>query len=105
MAVQTARTNLLGRGVLESKDFGLVPATVHVGLARAMARLAAMPFRTLLGIQCGRKVRRIFIVFVKPLRRHVLVAGLARFRAYVKRGVGRTGISLPLFLGFRLGSL
>src|SRR5271169_6757708 len=61
VAVQAPCANLLRRHALERKNFGLVAAAVHVGFPRTMARFAAMPFRALLGIQSGYKVRGILI--------------------------------------------
>src|SRR5579859_925826 len=98
VAVQAPRADVRGRSILEPENLGLVAPALHVCFARPVASLAAVPLRTSLGVQRGYKVRRSFVVLEEVLCRHVLVAGLAGFRAHVKRRIRRTRILFPLLL-------
>ena len=60
-------------GILEDKDLTLVASAIDVGLPRAMAGLATLPLRSLLG-QRGSKVASCFEIF-----EDVFVTGLAGF--------------------------
>lgn len=101
MAAKAARADFLGGGVLESKNFGLVSATVYVSFAWSVTRLAAMPFGALLGIQRCYVVGRIFKILVETLARHVFVASLAGLAAHIVAGGRGRSRSLGFFLSCR----
>lgn len=84
VAGQAPGVDLLRGSGLELENLGFVPATVNVGLAWTVARFATMKSRAVLRIQCGHKMRRIFVALVKTLGWHVRVAGFAGFGAYVE---------------------
>ena len=87
VAIQAARADLCGRGVLKGKDFRDIPAAIHMFLAGPVACLATVPLRTgvriELGVHRGGEVRGACKVGVK-----FLVAGLAGIRADVQSRVG-----------------
>ncbi len=74
MTGQAALAHFLGGGTLRRKDFGLAPTPIHVGLARAVARLATLPLRPLFAPECRGEVARFLVGFG-----FVFVAGLADF--------------------------
>ena len=77
VTIEATCADVRGGSILKRENLCLVPAALHVRFPGPVAGFAAMPFRPLLGIQRGHKVRRCLVVFVEILRRHVLVAGLA----------------------------
>ena len=83
MAIKAASTNIGGRCVLKREDLCFVAAALNVLFARTVARLAAMPLRTLLGIESGYEMRRCFVTCIEALRRHVFMAGFASLCPYV----------------------
>jgi len=50
VAAKTAAIDFLGRGILESEDFGLVPTGLYVRFARSMTSLATLVRRACLGV-------------------------------------------------------
>lgn len=83
VAIEAARAGLCRRNALETENFGLIATALDVGLAWAVAGLAAMPFGAPLRVQRGHKVRRSLEIFVEALRGHIFMAGLAGFGAYI----------------------
>src|ERR1700682_1467384 len=98
MAVQAARTGIGCRSSLKTKYFGFVAAALDVRFARAMARFASMPLRSLLRVQCGGKVRCGLKIVVEAFGGHVFVAGLAGIRADVEGWIGWPHILLCMLL-------
>src|ERR1700739_544006 len=86
MTVQTARTGLRGRSILEGKDFGLVAAAVDVLLARPVTSLAAMPFRALVRVEFrvhgGGEMRGLFKVCI-----NLFMTRLAGVGAHIQRRI------------------
>lgn len=97
VAHQASRADVFRRSILERENLAFVSAAIHVGLARAMAGFATVPFRPLPSIQRGGEVGRILVVFKKILRRHVFVARFTRFRTNVERRIRWLRVGFCLF--------
>lgn len=102
VATHAAGVDFLSRGVLEREYFSFVSAAVDVRLPWTVTPFAALPLRTLLGIQRGYKVRRRLKVIEKILRRHVRVTRFAGLRPDVQRQIARALVFLSLLGRLRL---
>jgi len=84
MATQATRADLLRGRALEGEYLGFVSAAVNVGLSGAVAGFAAVPLWPFSLVHGGDKVGRALVVLDEILGRHVFVAGLTGFLAYVE---------------------
>src|SRR5579859_875348 len=94
MAIEAAGADLLCRCALKRENLSLISAAFDVCFPWPMASFATMPLRAFLCIQGRHIVRSIFKVLEEILGGHVRMAGLARFSAYVKRGIRRARVGL-----------
>ena len=92
VALEAAFTHLLGGDIFEGKYFGLVASRFHVLLARSVTRLATLPLGPPMGVKGSLPVG----CFLQALE-NIRVAGLARFRPNVLRGI--QPITRVAFLG------
>ncbi len=101
MTAQTALAGVRRRSVFKGKNLCLVPAAVHVLLARAVAGLAPVPFHPLVRFQLplhgGGEVSRAF-----KIRIDVLMACLAGIGTHVEPGIGRRNICFGVIGGLGL---
>jgi len=101
MTAQTALAGVRGRSVLKGINLCLVPATLHVLLARAVASFTTVPFHSLVRFQLplhgGGEVSRGF-----KIRIDVLMTRLAGIGTHIESGIGRRNICFGLIRGFGL---
>ena len=94
VTAEAPRTRLLRRRILERENLCYVAPAVHMFFSRAVARFAAMPFRTLvtveLGFHRGSDMGRGFELVI-----NFFVAGLAGVRANIQRRIGGAYVLLP----------
>src|SRR5215471_7775017 len=101
MTAQTALAGVRRRSVLKGINLCLVPAAVHVLLARAVASFTPMPFHSLVRFQLplhgGGEVCRAF-----EIRIDVLMACLAGIGTHILSRIGRRNICFGLIRGLAL---